>query len=38
MPAMTFELIATPVTTSNQAADGAMTINQAGAKTPANKW
>ena len=38
MAPMTFELIATPVTTSNQAGDGTLTINHAGAKTPANKW
>lgn len=38
VPAMTFELVATPVTTSNQAGDGILTINQAGARTPAGKW
>ena len=38
VPAMTFQLIATPVTTSNQAGDDILTIDHAGAKTPAGKW
>lgn len=33
-----FTITATPIAGSAQAADGALTLNHAGAKTPANKW
>lgn len=35
---LTFTITATPVASSNQAGDDTLTINQAGAKTPASKW
>jgi len=33
-----FTLTATPISTSRQRLDGALTINQAGTKTPSDKW
>lgn len=37
-PPPSFTLTAAPVTGSRQASDGNLTINQAGQKTPADKW
>ncbi len=37
-PPPTFTITATPIAGSKQAADGALSIDQAGAKLPANKW
>jgi len=36
--ATTFTVTATPVVGSSQASDGALTLNEAGTKTPAAKW
>ncbi|MES2206276.1 MAG: type IV pilin protein [Pseudomonadota bacterium] len=33
-----FTLTATPISTARQSSDGALTINQAGTKTPSDKW
>ena len=37
-PPSSFKIIAKPVTGGTQAADGDLTINSAGARTPAGKW
>jgi type IV pilus assembly protein PilE len=37
-PPPTFRITATPIPGSGQASDGALSIDQAGAKLPANKW
>jgi type IV pilus assembly protein PilE len=37
-PPATFKITATPVAGSNQAGDGALTIDQAGTRTPGDKW
>ena len=37
-PPPTFTITATPIAGSKQAADGALSIDQAGAKLPATKW
>lgn len=37
-PPPTFKIIATPVAGSRQAEDGELSIDQAGAKLPAEKW
>jgi type IV pilus assembly protein PilE len=37
-PPPTFTATATPVAGTRQAADGALSIDQSGAKSPANKW
>lgn len=37
-PPPTFTITATPIAGSKQAADGALSIDQAGAKLPAGKW
>lgn len=37
-PPSTFTITATPVAGTPQEADGALTINSAGAKTPSDKW
>jgi type IV pilus assembly protein PilE len=37
-PPAGFTITATPIVGTNQAADGALTIDNAGARTPDNKW
>lgn len=37
-PPPTFTVTATPIAGATQAADGAISIDQAGTKTPASKW
>lgn len=37
-PPATFLITASPKTTSSQAGDGDLTINQAGTRTPGSKW
>ncbi|MBA5690699.1 type IV pilin protein [Rugamonas apoptosis] len=37
-PPPTFTITATPVTGTNQAADGQLTIDNTGAKSPSGKW
>jgi type IV pilus assembly protein PilE len=37
-PPSTFTISATPKTGTNQAGDGALTLNQAGTRTPGGKW
>ena len=37
-PPPTFTVTATPIAGTKQAADGALSIDQAGTKTPASKW
>jgi type IV pilus assembly protein PilE len=37
-PPPTFKISAVPISSTNQAADGTLTIDNAGAKTPSDKW
>jgi type IV pilus assembly protein PilE len=37
-PPATFTITATPIAGTNQAGDGALTIDQAGTRTPGDKW